>query len=321
MSADDELSKRDRHKQRREAKLQEEREAAKRARRNRLMAFIGVGVVVAGLIGFAVQRNLAQRAELAAAERRAEEKLTELGCTPDEEQPDASAGHLETDPASLAAADPAVLYPDRPASSGQHLPLWVKTGVFDKQIDERLLVHNLEHGYVTMFYAQDAPADQVSDMKGWAQEQIDGDYKKLIVSEWVDSLPDEAKFAFVDWGDRQLCRGFDADVAGTFLRKHEGGKSAAPEAFVPAHLEAGGGAQDPDAQDGPLLFPPLGAAPVPEGGMDESSASPGAAGSEPAVDAAPTDDASDAPEDASEEATEDASAEAEEEPSPDATAS
>jgi hypothetical protein len=259
------MSKRERQKQRREARLQQERAADKRARQLRILALAAVGVIFAGLVGVAVARNRAESARLAEQTAAVQERLDELGCTPAEEQEDRGQGHLNA--AQLAESPPEALYPDRPATSGEHFQGWLKTGVYDQVMDERILIHNLEHGYVNAFYADGADAAQIDEFKSFAQEQIDGNYPKLIVSPWDGELPEDYNFAFTAWGVRQMCSEFDTDTMTVFLREYHSSAGNAPEKTLPAHLEEGNGTIDPG--DEPFLLPPLGNEALPTEGMDE----------------------------------------------------
>ena len=279
MATDNEqVTKRERQKQRREAKIAEERRQLAKARRNRLIAVGALAVLALAGLGFVIQSRLAARQAREDNIAAAAGRLEELGCTEITEQPDLGGGHI-ADPGVLAASAPEVLYPDRPATSGQHIGQVALTGVYDEQIDERLLVHNLEHGYVNFYYDDDADPAQVEALRTFSQGQIDGDRPKIVVAPYGDSLPGEANFATVAWDHRQLCGQFDGDVAIAFLDQYYNGADA-PERLLGAHISAQAqGVLDPSADEGPLLFPPLGQEPEaelseqPEG----SSASPGAA--------------------------------------------
>ncbi|MGH8902718.1 MAG: DUF3105 domain-containing protein [Egibacteraceae bacterium] len=253
---EEQLSKRERQKARRETRLAAERAAAAKARRNRIIAFAGVAVLVLVGIGFAVQRQRAAGAADRAARAAVATKLEQLGCTEDTKQPDLGGGHL-TDRAELAASPPDQIYPDRPASSGRHVVPVVKSGVYDTLIDERSLVHNLEHGYVNIYYATSAPAEQVEQLRDWTRTQIDGAYPKMIVAPWSGgALPQGANFAYVAWNFRQLCGQFDPQVAGLFAKAHSGSNSVAPEAALLPHTTAQAGSiADPSNEN--FLFPPL----------------------------------------------------------------
>ena len=180
--------------------------------------------------------------------------LTAAGCTADEQPADLGGGHIPSDDASLAAAAPEVLYPDRPTTSGMHMDPVVATGVYDVPIDERVLTHNLEHGYVVVWYDPDAAA---SDALGtWAPDAIGGGFPKVVVAPWQGDLPDGAAVSFTAWGWRQSCTRFDPQVADAFVAAHHGLAGAAPEAAITAHVVGQQGVLDPNADD--VLFPPLG---------------------------------------------------------------
>ena len=279
-SSEQNLSKRDRQKQRRDAKLAAQRVQEQRARRTRLLVFALLGVIFAGLIGAAVANQRRQSAELAEQEARATARLTELACTEDLAQEDAGQGHL--DAATLADRPPDTLYPDRPATSGEHYSSWLITGVYDAPTDERPLVHNLEHGYVVAYYDEGAADDQVDLLKTYAQAQIDGAFPKIIVAPWDGDLPTDANFAYTAWGFRQMCGEYDQDVFEVFLRKHHSGAGIAPEKTVPPHRDANSGI-DPAGE--PFLLPPLGEAEASEGMDEQGNASEP---SEGASDAAET---------------------------------
>ncbi|MDP8977483.1 MAG: DUF3105 domain-containing protein, partial [Actinomycetota bacterium] len=222
-----------------------------------------LGAVAALLAGFAVQQSLSRSEDAQAREREVAARLDELGCTRIERMADQGQGHFET-AAQLAANPPEAIYPQRPGSSGMHIGSVVATGVYDKPVDERVVVHNLEHGYVAFWHDASADPAAVGRLEDFARERIDGGFSKIVVAEFPGDLPDGASFAAVAWGYRQLCEDFDAEVAQVFLdRRHD--SPSVPEPGVPAHGGAGQGIIDPDTVDGPLLFPPLGRA-APTGG-------------------------------------------------------
>lgn len=261
------LSKRERQKARRAQRLEAERAAATSAQRRRLAGFVVVGVLIAGAVGYFVQQNLAERAQERDLIAGAQARLDELGCTPDEEMPPLGAGHF--DGPELVGSPPGTVYEHLPTTSGKHIGSVAVTGVYDEHIDERLTTHNLEHGYVVMWYAEDADPAQVDDLKAFAQERIDDGDDELIVAMYNQAMDGEAKFGFVSWERRQLCGQFDEGIALNFVNEHMNNPRA-PEAFAGPHLGGQPGELDPNAEDGPLLFPPQGQEGVDEGlGHDE----------------------------------------------------
>lgn len=249
-----ELSKRERQKARRQQRLEAERAAAAKAQRRRIGGFVLVGVLIAGAVGFFVQQRLAERRaeqELIAA---AQENLEELGCTADEEMPNLGAGHFEG-MQELPANPPQALYDHLPTTSGRHIAQVVVTGVYDEYVDERLTTHNLEHGYVVMWYDEEADPEQVEELKEFARERIDGDDEEIIVAPYNQPLDEDANFAFVAWDRRQLCEQFDPGIALNFINEHMDNQRA-PEALAGPHLGDNPGELDP-AED-VVVFPPMG---------------------------------------------------------------
>ena len=271
MGSSENYSKRERQKARRSAKLQQQAAADAKSRRNRLLTFALLAVILLGLVGFAAAKKIASDNAIKAEKARVAALLDELGCTPDETQEDAGEGHLSN--TELAASAPDTIYPDRPASSGRHFVNWLKTGVYDQQLDERALIHNLEHGYILGYYDKGADQEQVTAFKERAQARIDDDLPKIIVSPWDGDLQGEANFAYVAWNQRQMCAEYDAGVFDLFAEAHHSGNGVAPEKGITPHTEEGGGTIDPG--DEPFLLPPLGTAGTPTEGSSEVPAQGG----------------------------------------------
>ena len=252
---DDNLSKRERQKQRRQSKLEAER-ASKRKERMRQIAVLAlvVAVVLAG-IGVVVANQISQRRE---AEARADDvaaRLDELGCTPVQTEEDFGGGqHISGQ--ALAANAPDDIYTNRPASAGPHLGSVAASGVYDETVDERLVVHNLEHGYVGFWWDPDAEQATIDDVKAFVNDNLD-EYPKLIAAPYNTDLPDDQAVTMVAWTQRQACTEFDPDVALAFFDDHYGLAGVAPEKNLEPHTAGGQGVVDPAEADGPVLFPPL----------------------------------------------------------------
>ena len=251
MADDAALTKRARQKRRRQVKKHAERRAAARARRRRIAMFAGMGLVVVGLVGAAVGNVVRQRAAVAERQRVAEARLDELGCGEIEEQPIRSTAHFTG--AELVANPPEVAYADRPAAGGRMAGGAAEPGVYDQPVDERLIVHSLEHGFVTLYYGPQADKSDVESLEAFAREQINS-YSTLIVAPYTDPLPSEANFAALSWGKRQLCHDFDEDVLLSFVERNHGNRSGAPESSVGSM--GGDNPIRPDGE-GPFLLPPL----------------------------------------------------------------
>lgn len=106
-------------------------------RRSRFLLIGGVATVVlliAGVVGFTVWRDVSGRPTLDAV---ATFDVTSVHTT-------------ET-----------VSYEQSPPAGGDHNPVWLNCGVYDAPVPNELAVHALEHGAVWVTYSPDLPADQV----------------------------------------------------------------------------------------------------------------------------------------------------------------
>ena len=276
--SDDGLSKRERQKQRRGVKLEEQRKQEAAARRRRLALTGLVALIVLGLVGLGVANFIADKKKLAADRAEAQEQQEAMGCTPDEEQPSAGAGHFEND-AELRSSPPETIYTDRPASSGKHHGAVVKSGFYDVKVDERLLVHDLEHGYIVVHYDEGATDEEVAAIEEEVTKHIDGDFPKMIAAPFDGELPEDKNIAFTAWTFRQTCEKFSPAILSAFAQAHHSGRGVAPEKTVTAHLAEGNGVLDPKGED--LLLPPLGNAAseenMTEGASEGAGTSEGAA--------------------------------------------
>ena len=99
------------------------------------------------------------------------------------------------------------------------------------------LVHNLEHGYTVVWYAEDLPqaqVDQLEQISGIARD-LDETGGKFIVSAWDDAygeLPDGMSVALSHWGaeqsHRQLCGTVSGEVVEQFVEDFPASDSPEP---------------------------------------------------------------------------------------------
>lgn len=211
--------------ERKEAARRERERRIKAAKRRRLVRrSISVGVVVAlvaGITGFMLFRNARE------GERR-EQLLaiaSDVGCGEPTQEPDRGQQHVAEPPA----------YEDQPAASGPHSasPLPPEVSAYDVPFDpsfEFRAVHNLEHGYVIMYYTQDQLGDEALDRLA---DLARGERKVMIAPH--PNLPDGENLVLTAWRWTQRCDvGDGADlgdletVAEGFIERFREG-SDAPE--------------------------------------------------------------------------------------------
>lgn len=186
----------------RKEEARKEREARiRRARRRvllRRLSRVGIVLLLAALIGVLIYwrggESRRQRAEAAEATQR-------LGCSQVEDLAEEGRQHL-------AAGEQPPDYGTTPGTSGKHngSPLPADPRVYDQPFDATLearAVHNLEHGYVLLYYrSQDdagVPESVVNALADLANAE-----DQVILAPYPD-LPDEQSLAFAAWTHLRSC--------------------------------------------------------------------------------------------------------------------
>lgn len=160
-------------------------------------------------------------------------RAAEAGCEVTADgQPVQDRDHL--DPADAPPAD--VLYPERPTHSGPHFGavLPVPLGASGRAIDERAVLHNMEHGAVVVWFdpatVDGREREQIAD---WRDARHDlGFTSRAGGAVFASPLPETADtpaVALRAWGVAMDCDRFDPIVADAFLVDHWGSHGAAPE--------------------------------------------------------------------------------------------
>lgn len=126
--------------------------------------------------------------------------------------------HVDADDAPEAAD----LYELRPGTAGDHLGRWLEPGVYDSMPDERSVIHNHEHGAVSVWYVPDLDARQVAALTTWAEARNGAGLANeagagVIVSPFPEGLEGDAKVAFRSWGAAVDCEAFNKVAADGFL--------------------------------------------------------------------------------------------------------
>ena len=222
----------DRQSRKEQARL--EREARiKRARRRQLLRRLSrAGIVLLVIAGIAAAIWFAQ-----SGSRRAQQAATRaaerLDCTEVQSKPEAGREHI-------SAQDPPPTYPSKPATSGPHrgdatLGTDADLDVFPDPIDESLeplAVHNLEHGYVFLYYRADGAESLPADVQG-SLGDLARETAKVVLAPYPD-LPQGTSLALTAWNKLQTCpsvtdAGAAVTVAESFVDRFGGANGEAPE--------------------------------------------------------------------------------------------
>jgi Protein of unknown function (DUF3105) len=113
-----------------------------------------------------------------------------------------------------------------PPTSGDHLATPLPPGVYDNEQDPRALVHNLEHGYVVIFY-RGVPADQLDQLREFVEAR---DGSKLVLAPY--SGLEQNGVALAAWRNLEILQRVNLDVVQAFVNDFMvpgASKSSAPE--------------------------------------------------------------------------------------------
>ena len=177
-----------------EAKRERERriKQARARQRNRKLIRWGilllVVVVIAGIVWFAGRQERQEQEEAALAADR-------ISCTEIEEQ-EATLPNDHKEP--YASGEGGV-----PAFGGNHTggTLGADPKVYQQQPPEQTAIHNLEHGYVIVYYAADGDNALDAEIVSALEGMVEGESEVLMSP--YDGL--DQPLYFVAWGARQSC--------------------------------------------------------------------------------------------------------------------
>ena len=228
----------------RRARLEELRRQQKAAERRKNFLFIGSAITVAVIL-------IAAAIIPAYLHDQANKRKAKAGYQASPTKAEAAAGcqGVHNDPVSQAAlhvtapidyskekyGDTRGGTPPIPPSNGRHNPVSLgDTNRFyplsQKPRPERA-VHNLEHGYVVVWYDSKLPADQAAHLQELASA---GSLSRLlVVGWWQGDLPAGKHVVLTSWGRTDRCATVSDKVINDFYKAHLNA-SIAPEAGLPA---------------------------------------------------------------------------------------
>lgn len=127
-------------------------------------------------------------------------------------------------------------YNSTPASQGPHDADWLGWGIYEEPVPELNVVHNLEHGGITVQYGLDVSADTVAQITSWYLEDpnavivapYNGLGTDIALAAWTVEDIDQGADAVYrsSQGNVLRCTGFDARAFSEF---REGFRGRAPE--------------------------------------------------------------------------------------------
>jgi hypothetical protein len=217
-----------------------------------LALVLGVGSAAAWRAGSDAAAGLASTvwgdpgAELVVVDESDLTRRTDEGCErlAGQRGPEPQEDRTHLDDEEAAELTPDDLYEVRPPHSGRHLGrfLPLPPDAFDAPVDERALVHNLEHGAVAVLYdPSELPQVEVDALEAWVAERngvgFHDDAERtgaaiVVAPVTPGTIASGRPLALRAWGVATDCDGFDEVVADGFLARHFGTRGSAPEGFL-----------------------------------------------------------------------------------------
>lgn len=227
---------------REERKRKEAEEAAKRKKgqmRNGLITSVVVVVIAAVLLQAFLGGPDTIEDQITIAAGEVDAARTAAGCEVLVERDDLDdRSHFE--PASIPPAD-AIYTGIRPTHSGPHATTVVGVTTYNRQMDEVVSTHNLEHGAIAVWWDPDE-ADG-GEIASWAQTLNASGFEQgggagILTSPYDDpGIPGDATVAFRAWGTAMDCEQWDETVANAFVADHYGTRGIGPERTIAPYPE------------------------------------------------------------------------------------
>ncbi len=111
-------------------------------------------------------------------------------------------------------------YNSNPPTSGPHYEQPAEWGVYQTELPDEQLIHNLEHGGIWISYTT------IDDATKGALEQIAKSHVKIIVT---PRLKDDAPIVLVSWGQLQKLQAYDEQAILKFIKINS---NRSPEPFA-----------------------------------------------------------------------------------------
>ncbi len=114
------------------------------------------------------------------------------------------------------------IYLSNPPVSGWHYGQTAEWGIYDKELVDQNVIHNLEHGGIWISYKPDAPPELIAKLK-----EVAGRYSRKIIL--APRAANDSPIALAAWGRLDKFDYFDEARIVKFIKAH---KDKGPE-FVP----------------------------------------------------------------------------------------
>jgi hypothetical protein len=113
-----------------------------------------------------------------------------------------------------------IQYNSDPPVGGTHYPVWVEPGLYEEVVEDGYLVHNLEHGYVIIWFDCDDLSDSECDvLKDDIQSVIDYFDSYKVIGMPRSGM--QTVLALTSWGRIARLDAFDFDLIVSFIEQYQ----------------------------------------------------------------------------------------------------
>lgn len=136
-----------------------------------------------------------------------------------------------------------------PPSNGQHYPNWAVWGFYTEAVNPRMVVHNLEHGGIVLWWGPETPKAQVDKLNSLYSEDpigmfgtpIAGLGSKVAVSAWTGDVTRYGRDNYYGKGHVATCPRYDDATAKAFTAFRDAYRGKGPEGVPLSQDEPGMG--------------------------------------------------------------------------------
>jgi hypothetical protein len=110
-------------------------------------------------------------------------------------------------------------YSTHPPTSGPHYNSWARPGLYREEVATGLLVHNLEHGHVVIYYDESRLSDAAAGKLTELTQQYDGDWDAVLA---VPRQDEENELILTAWNYKLELEQYDEELVDAFVDAYRG---------------------------------------------------------------------------------------------------